>query len=600
MLNENYHNHRGGLISRDYLPGALILLFAVLVYFGNTYKLHLERWDDAYITFRFAQNFAAGQGFIWNAGGEPVEGFTSFLHVLLLAFGIKAGIDPWLGSLIISLISVLATTGMILLVFRRQFGSLHPVAAAFVGIFLIDFSTSTHTTSGLETQLFIALLCACYLNAFVFIEKQSWQTAISLGVLTFLSCLSRPEAVIYNAGLYFALAVYSLSSAPETLSRQEKLLRLSASAVIFVILGLIYAAWKYSYFGYILPNPYYVKSNKFSLAGLPEVTDYIKHLIKWLAPLAAAGIFLIFADKLREEGVSGAIKKAFVEPLSFLREPQARAKFLLTLFPPLLALAYYCTIIHEVGGAFRFSYPTYFYFVLACGIFLQALIGSTRLKKITEFSLLTVAAVWLALLFVWQKSWRISPIPPSPFGQFHTKIGEALKSTGLGYQGTVLCDAAGVIPYISGFNQVDRVGLVDNFLSGRKPAPRAEREAYIWSRPIDVYFGNEPPAEPGAESPEVDSQMKSQYVSEILLKRQLALVESRIFLQDPQLLHARMRELRDNWYLLGETSSPAWKAWKLKSFVYVRRNSLNAELLISKLGSLIDRQPAQINLNDIH
>lgn len=598
-MSDRCDNQQEGYFSQNYIISAVILLFAVLVYFGNTYHTHLERWDDAYITFHFARNLADGHGLIWNIGGEPVEGFTSFLHVFLLALGLKAGISPWTASLAISLVSVLATAAMMCLIIRRQFGSLHPTAAVFIGIFLINYSTAIHTTSGLETQLFVALLCSCYLNAFLIIEKQNrWLLAISLGVLTFLSCLTRPEAVIYAAGVYLALVVNCLSPAQNGFSVKQKLLKLIVSSGIVVILGLIYLTWKYNYFGYILPNPYYVKSNKFSLAGLLEVTDYIKHLVKWLAPLILAGLFLIFIDRIRQKGILDAIKKGFDELRLLLNKPEARVKILLTLVPPLLALAYYITIIHEVGGAFRFSYPTYFYFILAGGIFLSFVIRAAELKKITELGFLTIAVVCLGMLFISQKSWRISPIPPGDFHQHHARIAQALKSTELGFRGTILCDAAGIIPYVSGFNQVDRVGLADNFLSGRTPATDAEREAYIWSRPIDVYVGFEPPAATGAQAPETDSQMRTWYVSENLLKRKLTLVESRIFVQDPQLLHSRMRELRDNWFWLGEINSPGWNAWKLKSFVYVRRNSPNAELLISKLNTLIDIEPSQINLSD--
>ncbi|MBA2669896.1 MAG: hypothetical protein H0U67_05945, partial [Gemmatimonadetes bacterium] len=42
--------------------------------------------EDAFITFRYSQHLAAGYGLgAWNIGGERVEGYTSFLWMLLLA-----------------------------------------------------------------------------------------------------------------------------------------------------------------------------------------------------------------------------------------------------------------------------------------------------------------------------------------------------------------------------------------------------------------------------------------------------------------------------------------------------------------------------------
>jgi arabinofuranosyltransferase len=563
----------------------VILLFAIFVFLGNVYRLHLERWDDAYITFRFAQHLADGQGLIWNIGGERVEGFTSFLHVSLLAFGIKAGINPWIGSLAISILSVFATASMMLMIVRRQLGNINPLAAIIIGTYLIDSATAIHTTSGLETQLFVAVICACYFFAFLFIDTPRWSSAIYLGVFVFLSCLCRPEAVIYGAGLYFALAVYCFSNANNQENIKQKLAKLSLSSGIVLFCGLAYVFWKLNYFGYLLPNPYYVKSNKFAFSGISEVSDYVKHLIKWFAPLLLGGTFLFVKDK--------------ATALSFFTKSKARAKILLTLTPPVLALAYYSTIIHEVGGGFRFSYPTYFYFVLGFSVFLTVLVRSTQLSNVGRHILLAIALLLLAALFLSQKSWRFSPIPPSDFNQYHFKIAEALEATGLGSKGTILCDAAGIIPYVSGFNQVDRVGLVNNFLSGRNPVSPEEREEYIWSRPLDVYVGFEPPAQIGAETPEDDLQMKTQYVSEILLQKKLTLVESRIFIQDAKLLHSRMRELRDNWDLVGEMEWAGWTAWKIKSFVYVKRNSPYAPQLISELSRIVKVAPAQINLNNI-
>ncbi len=49
--------------------------------------------DDAYISFRYARNLVDGHGLVWNPG-EWVEGYTNFLWVLILALGMKLGVDP--------------------------------------------------------------------------------------------------------------------------------------------------------------------------------------------------------------------------------------------------------------------------------------------------------------------------------------------------------------------------------------------------------------------------------------------------------------------------------------------------------------------------
>ncbi|MCE7963623.1 MAG: hypothetical protein DYH05_14195 [Acidobacteria bacterium ACB1] len=233
-------------------------------------------------------------------------------------------------------------------------------------------------------------------------------------------------------------------------------------------------------------------------------------------------------------------------------------KALILLTPASIALAYYTTIIHEVGGGFRFSYPTYSLLVLAAAIALSPAVRRIGTNGLARTALIFLALGWLGVLTYSTRIWHLTPTPVSAFGSFHTRVAEALKATNLGSQGTIICDAAGVIPYISGFNQVDRVGLTDNFLSGRSGPTQSEREAYLWSR------------------------------------------SSRIFLQEPDLLHERMRQLRDDWEFIGELDWPGWEAWNLKSFVYVRRGSPHASTIISKMRPLVRYSPEQVDLDHLY
>ena len=47
--------------------------------------------DDAFIFFRYADNFSIGHGLVYNPG-EAVEGYTSFLWTLLLALAAWVGL----------------------------------------------------------------------------------------------------------------------------------------------------------------------------------------------------------------------------------------------------------------------------------------------------------------------------------------------------------------------------------------------------------------------------------------------------------------------------------------------------------------------------
>src|SRR5713101_3668142 len=76
------------------------------------HALHFFRpVDDAYISFRYAENLAAGQGVVFNAG-ERVEGYTNFLWVVVLAVCRLMGAPVPLAS---QILGVLLTIGSILL-----------------------------------------------------------------------------------------------------------------------------------------------------------------------------------------------------------------------------------------------------------------------------------------------------------------------------------------------------------------------------------------------------------------------------------------------------------------------------------------------------
>src|SRR5882762_66691 len=70
---------------------------ALALILGITGAVHLA-WlcDDAFISFRYADNLVHGLGLVFNAG-ERVEGYSNFLWTLGIALGMRlgAGPEPW-------------------------------------------------------------------------------------------------------------------------------------------------------------------------------------------------------------------------------------------------------------------------------------------------------------------------------------------------------------------------------------------------------------------------------------------------------------------------------------------------------------------------
>src|SRR5882757_7167251 len=109
------------LNSRITLP--LFVFFSMLVtlliywwgYDKPTYGI-----DDANIYFVYMKHLANGQGFVWNLGGERVEGFTSLLWTLIGALFYKTSGEQyvWL-LLILSFILTYLTVCRLLFFIRR-------------------------------------------------------------------------------------------------------------------------------------------------------------------------------------------------------------------------------------------------------------------------------------------------------------------------------------------------------------------------------------------------------------------------------------------------------------------------------------------------
>lgn len=562
-----------------YTPWA-VLAVALLVFLGQVYRHSRLRLDDAYITYRYAQHLAAGQGLVWNVGGEPTEGFTSLLHVLLLSAGIRLGAHPDALSLVLSIACVLATCALLLYGLRRQTGRLALFAVLAVALYLADRVTAIHSTTGLETQVFVLALCLSYLAALAFVDRPTGSRAVLLAAFVFASVLGRPEAVVYGAGTYLALGLFGLQRARA--GHRAVLKQVALSAAVLLLLGGVYAAWKLWYFGYLLPNPFYVKSDQVSLAGLRDVLAYVRHVLLWYGALALLGGVLAVRAGL----------------LAWLRRPAVLAKCLLTLLPPLLALGYYVTITHEVGGSFRFSYPTNIYLVFAVAALVsQPLLTPTRRARWAP-ALIAACAVYMLLPIISQSTWRVSQLPLDPFNQYHWRVATALRETGLESQAIIITDAAGIIPFVSGFNQIDRVGLNDNYFSGRYGSTMAEREARLWSLPADVYLGYEPPAAAGSRRAGDDPVMQSPYVTHVLLSPDRFVgIGDRVHLQDTALLYGRLCALRDGWDWLGELHWAGDDAWGLKAFLYVRKGSPHTAILKQALTHIIDTPAGSVALD---
>jgi len=150
-----------------------ILMRGLLVYLSNYTA------DDAFITFRYAENIASGKGFVYNEG-ERVLGTSTPLYTLLLALLVKLGLPiVWVARIIN--IGADCLTGALLFLLLRKFKL---GVATFAALFYVLFPrVIVWSVSGMETSLYVLLLA----TSLYFYYKENFNLTFLFLGLTFLT-----------------------------------------------------------------------------------------------------------------------------------------------------------------------------------------------------------------------------------------------------------------------------------------------------------------------------------------------------------------------------------------------------------------------------
>ncbi len=213
----------------------------------------LGHWvlDDAYISFRYAQNLVEGHGLVFNPG-ERVEGYTNFLWVMLMAAVLAAGGDPLVAALVLGVVLAFAAILLTVALARRVVAAPWAWATAALLAVSSSFLLYTSRSSGMETGLFAVLVLAALLAL-------CHQRPLLAGFLTALTMLTRPDgAVLALAGGAFLLW-RGWRGRDRTAARWRWLAPALHYSTACLVLYVPYFLWRWSYYGYLLPNTFYVK-----------------------------------------------------------------------------------------------------------------------------------------------------------------------------------------------------------------------------------------------------------------------------------------------------------------------------------------------------
>ena len=249
------------------------LICAIFVYFCFQTKFVQ---DDAFITFRYVENFIHGNGLVFNIG-EKVEGYTNFLWLLLLSLFALLGmniidISQYLsvGFGVMTLIMTFKISVLIRLKDEAKTSKksktpavsggnsaklldLIPVIlTAFVGAF------QYWSISGMETSMFVAL---SFLGIYYYLRDMDKPGVVfTYPVALFLASLTRPEGM-YVFGIIILHKIIMAfrkdkGGAIKSLLSKDNLLTYS----VYVLPMILFMLFRLAYYGYPFPNTFYAKT----------------------------------------------------------------------------------------------------------------------------------------------------------------------------------------------------------------------------------------------------------------------------------------------------------------------------------------------------
>jgi len=243
------------VVNRISVPGKLLLAAIAFAAAAAFFSFGGFVIDDAYISFRYVSNLVEGNGLVYNPG-EKVEGYSNFLWIILLSVPgcFFRGDDLVTAARILSLVF---NTGTIFLTFRLASslsgGSRFVYAApAFLAL---NYTFAAWGAGGLETPLytFLVTLSLVLLSGSLYGDgRDSPARTVAAGGVLALVALTRPDGLIFIALGTAAITVLR----PGSGKIKQAALLLSAFAVIFVP----YFAWRWAYYGWLLPNTFYAKT----------------------------------------------------------------------------------------------------------------------------------------------------------------------------------------------------------------------------------------------------------------------------------------------------------------------------------------------------
>jgi arabinofuranosyltransferase len=461
----------------NWLDGSLItsLVLLIVLHFAIYADVSAYPGEDAAMLMRYSQHLAQGHGIVWNIGEKPVDGATDFLFMVLLAMLNKVGMTVENAARLVGFVSHILTVMLVYLAISRLYGSSRWFAL-ISAVYLAVGPALLYTQACFGTSFFALFACITW---YIAIKLRGATNAHTTSLMFAFSCLImgliRPEGVF--------LAIFMLLSILYTKGLKESRRPVIYFLVVFAVFGGFYFFWRWHYFGYPLPNPYYKK-------GGGQI--YLKHLIKsiWYVFSASFPFIMVFVYATIISMVAFASRFRTVKwSTEILIKITQQTIF--SLIPIAGFLSLWVLLSDEMNYRNRFQYPILPIVLISWPPLLESLCKLWKFPRLNDWdmplrvasALCIVTTIVLIPFYQYMQYYRDTPYTDS-------RSSVAVMLNAYKHKNyTMAITEAGLLPFYSQWKAIDTWGLNDQWIAHNGQITESYLQKYMPELiMIHVYF----------------------------------------------------------------------------------------------------------------
>jgi hypothetical protein len=445
---------------KNLLPDLLIslLLIAATLYYAFRYvDFTIPPFEDAAMLMRYAQHLAGGHGIVWNIGEHPVDGATDFFFMVTSAALIKLGLTVGQAVRGIGFASHLLTVLIVYWTNRRVHNG-NLFLSLFSGLYLAVGTGLSYVAAYFGTPYFALAAASTWTLGLILMKQENprlW-LILAFALSGLVTGLIRPEGVILAS--LMLLAIILMRGLKNSVSI------IVTFGVVFLVFGGGYFLWRWNYFGYPLPNPFYKKGDN----GLHWDSFYASlwNALRLCLPFAIVALLGFRSNETSKQTIAYLIPiLGFASAFILISdEMNFGARFQYALVP--IALMSWIPLLSDADGRVRLGVLPSLYRVVPGG----GDHGENQLSARERSAGLVMLAVVAGSLvyYSWFQNCFLTSFqqtcerPYERDGRY--EMGKLLAEyRDKGY--VIATTEAGLVPYYSGWTAIDTWGLNDQFVA---------------------------------------------------------------------------------------------------------------------------------------